>query len=205
MHDESTPAVPGACGIMLTPFDPTAALAALIAGNQRHVSRRAEGREPSISQRIAPRSTKPFALVVELERLHGALGDLFDVSAEQVQSIVLDPGSGSLRSGRFEVLVPSEDELARMVDGSVATLGCSLVVVLARLKRLSSSSEIGFREIERRCLVVMRQLLMTSASLPTGIRDGRLRIVGALVDEQDGRVHWLGEHPEQPTIVQANP
>ena len=188
---------------MLTPADPTTALAALIAGNQRHIDRRAAGRSPSVSTRIASATTKPFALAVELERLRDPLTDIFDVSAEQVQSFVLSPGSGDLRSGRFEVLVSTEQDLARMVDGSVLALGFSLVVVLGRLKQHSSGIELAFQSVERRCFEVARQLLLPRGPLAEAIAAGHVRMVGAIVDERDGRVHWIGEHPEQAVLVSA--
>lgn len=188
---------------MLTPSDPTTALAALIAGNQRHVDRRANGRLASVSTRVAPASTKPFALSVEIERLREPLTDLFDVSADQVHSFVLSPGSGDLRSGRFEVMVSSEEDLVRMVDGSVEALGFSLVVVLGRLKEHSAEIEIAFRSAEVKCFGVARALLLSSKTLSASVGAGRVRMVGAVVDERDGRVHWLGEHPEQRAILRA--
>ena len=125
---------------MLTPSDPTTALAALIAGNQRHVDRRANGRSATVSTRIPPASAKPFALSIELERMREPLTDLFDVSVDQVHSFVLSPGSGDMRSGRFEVMVSSEEDLVRIVDGSVEALGFSLVVVLGGLRSTSPRS-----------------------------------------------------------------
>lgn len=190
---------------MLTPSDPTAALAALIAGNQRHIDRLAAGRAPTVSSRLAPVSARPFALAIEIERLRDPLTDIFDVSAEQVQSFVLAPGSGDLRSGRFEVMVPSEEDLVRVVDGSVDALGCSLVVVLGRLRQHTGAIEFAFGEMERRCFGVTRQLIVGSGSLAGSLRAGSVRMVGAIVDERDGRVHWLGEHPEQRALLQPAP
>lgn len=186
---------------MLTPAEPTAALAALISGNQRHVDRRATGRAATVSTRIPHATTKPFLLAVELERMTDPLPDIFDVSPEQVHSFVLSPGSGDIRSGRFEVMVASEEELARLVDGSIDALGASLVLVLGRLRRHSSAVDIAFEAIESRCFTVVRQLLIESAVLVSAVQSGRVRVVGAVVDERDGRVHWLGEHPDQPQIV----
>jgi hypothetical protein len=187
---------------MLTPTDPTAALAALIAGNQRHIDRLAAGRAPTVSTRIPVAGTRPFALAVEVEQLRDPLADIFDVSAEQVQSFVLAVGSGDLRSGRFEVMVPSEEDLVRVVDGSVDALGFSLVVVLGRLRHHAGTIEIAFAEMERRCFHISRQLMTGSRALAVSIHGGRVRLVGAIVDERDGRVHWLGEHPEQRVILQ---
>lgn len=190
---------------MLTPSDPTAALAALIAGNQRHIDRLAAGRAPTVSTRLAPPSARPFALAIEIERLRDPLTDIFDVSAEQVQSFVLAPGSGDLRSGRFEVMVPTEEDLVRVVDGSVEALRFSLVVVLGRLRQQTGAIELAFGEMERRCFGVTRQLIVGSGTLAGSLRAGSLRMVCAIVDERDGRVHWLGEHPEQRGLLQRAP
>jgi len=189
---------------MLTPAEPTAALAALIAGNQRHIDRRANGRAPTVSTRLPMPTTRPFLLAVELERLTYPLPDIFDVSPEQVHSFVLSPGSGDIRSGRFEVMVESEEDLTRLVDGSIDTLGAPLVIVLGRLRRHSSAVEIAFRSVETRCFAVLGQLLAGSGALVMAIQSGRIRVIGAIVDEHDGRVHWLGEHPEQSRIIPAS-
>jgi hypothetical protein len=188
---------------MLTPSDPTTALAALIAGNQRHVDRRANGRSATVSTRIPPASAKPFALSIEIERMREPLTDLFDVSVDQVHSFVLSPGSGDMRSGRFEVMVSSEEDLVRIVDGSVEALGFSLVVVLGRLKEHVAEIDLAFRSAENRCFGVARQLLLSNGPLATSIATGRIRMVGAVVDERDGRVHWLGEHPDQKALLRS--
>lgn len=185
---------------MHTPSDPTAALAALIAGNQRHVQRRVEGRAAS-APRPSPASARPFAVTIEIEPVAEALPDLFDVSPEQVQSFVLHPGSREMRSGRFEVVVPSEEELVRVVDGSVDALGFALVVVLGRLRAQAGVSDIAFAGVEQRCFGIARRLLSSGGRLSGSVAAGRMRMVGAIVDERDGRVHWLGEHPEQRVLV----
>lgn len=189
---------------MHTPAEPTAALAALIAGNQRHMDRRATGRAPTVSTRIPSPSARPFVVAVELERLSDALPELFDVSPEQVRSFVLAPGSGDIRSGRFEVMVESEVALARLIDGSLDALGAPLVIVIGRLRRHSSTVEIAFRSVEDRCFGVLRQLLVESVGLVAAIQTGRIRVIGAIVDERDGRIHWLGEHPDQSMLLTAS-
>ncbi|MFH1737913.1 MAG: carbonic anhydrase, partial [bacterium] len=34
------------------------------------------------------------------------------------------------------------------------------------------------------------------------VRDGRLRVVGAVYHLEDGKVEWLGMHPQQETLLQ---
>jgi hypothetical protein len=140
---------------------------------------------------------------IETERMRDPLVDLFDVSADQVHSFVLSPGSGGMRSGRFEVLVDSEEELVRVVDGSVEALGYSLVVVLGRLKGHAAGIDGAFRASEAHCFAIARRLLLSANALSTAIALGRVRMVGAIVDERDGRVHWLGEHPDQRTLLRG--
>jgi len=185
---------------MHTPSDPTAALAALIAGNQRHVQRRAQGRAAS-TPRPAPATARPFAVTIEIEPVMSPLTELFDVSPEQVQSFVLQPGAHEMRSGRFEVVVPSEEELVRVVDGSVDALGFALVVVLGRLRAQAGVPDIAFAGVEQRCFAIARRLLSSGGRLSGSVGNGGVRLVGAIVDEGDGRVHWLGEHPEQRVLV----
>ena len=205
---------------MLTPSDPTMALAALIAGNQRHVDRRIHVRAPSVSARLPLQSARPFALMIEFDHPgypangrsgHHAehpsscdrLSDTFDVSAEQLHSFVLAPGSSDAASGRFEVVVSSQDELLNMVDGSVAALGCSLVVVLGHLTRGVGVLEVGFQQLELRSFELIGRFLSTPGVLVTSVITGRVRVVGAIVDQRDGRVHWIGEHPEQRALLAA--
>ncbi|MFZ4749920.1 MAG: hypothetical protein ACOYMM_05345 [Phycisphaerales bacterium] len=188
---------------MHTPSDPTAALAALIAGNQRHINRRAEGRRASTPS-LPAGAVLPFAITIEVEPVPEALTELFDVSPEQVQAFVLSPDGAGMRSGRFEVVVPSDAELVRVVEGSIEPLGCALIVVLARLARLDgrgAALEASFARSEHRAFALARRLLGPSARVTEAIGRGRLRMVAAIFDEQDGRVHWLGEHPEQGELV----
>ncbi len=185
---------------MHTPTEPTAALAALIAGNQRHIDRRSEGRRAS-SPAVALGAVRPFAAAIEVEPLPETLGELFDVSPEQLHAFVLSPDGAGMRSGRFEMVVPGEDELVRVVEGSLEPLGFVLVVVLARLSPRGSALEAAFARSEQRAFAVVRRLLGPSARLTGAIGAGRLRMVAAIVDEVDGRVHWLGEHPEQRELV----
>ena len=185
---------------MHTPTEPTAALAALIAGNQRHIDRRSQGRRAS-SPAVALGAVRPFAAAIEVEPLPETLGELFDVSPEQLHAFVLSPDGAGMRSGRFEMVVPGEDELVRVVEGSLEPLGFVLVVVLARLSPRGSALEAAFARSEQRAFAVVRRLLGPSARLTGAIGAGRLRMVAAIVDEVDGRVHWLGEHPEQRELV----
>ena len=185
---------------MHTPTEPTAALAALIAGNQRHIDRRSQGRRAS-SPAVAFGAVRPFAAAIEVEPVSETLGELFDVSPEQLHAFVLSPDGAGMRSGRFEMVVPGEDELVRVVEGSLEPLGFVLVVVLARLSPRGSALEAAFARSEQRAFAVVRRLLGPSARLTGAIGAGRLRMVAAIVDEVDGRVHWLGEHPEQRELV----
>lgn len=185
---------------MHTPSDPTAALAALIAGNQRHINRRAEGRRASTPS-LPAGAVLPFAITIEVEPVPETLTELFDVSPEQVQAFVLSPDGAGMRSGRFEVAVTCEDELVRVVEGSVEPLGCALIVVIARLHARGAALEASFAHSERRAFAIARRLLGPSARVTEAIGRGRLRMVAAIFDEQDGRVHWLGEHPEQGELV----
>jgi len=98
---------------------------------------------------------------------------------------------------------PVVDVIVRIVDGSVETLGFSLVVVLGRLKEHSVEIDLAFRSAEVKCFTVARTLLLSSKTLSASVGTGRIRMVGAVVDERDGRVHWLGEHPEQRAILRA--
>jgi hypothetical protein len=169
---------------MYTPLDPTAVLAALISGNQRHVDRLAAGRSPQPAPVQVP--PQPFVVVVEVDAPLVAPSELFDIA----------PG--------WIVLVASRESTAEVtaeVTAAIESAGCGLVVVLGRMKSRFGGTELEFLREERRCFDIVAALLGGGGATAAAVRTGKARIVGAIADDRDGRVHWLGEHPEQKSLL----
>ncbi len=51
----------------------------------------------------------------------------------------------------------------------------------------------------------MRDLLTRSEEIRSLVRQGQLQVVGAVYDVDTGKVEWLGEHPEQATLLNSIP
>lgn len=49
----------------------------------------------------------------------------------------------------------------------------------------------------------IEDLLKKSPIVAKRVRDEKLKIVGAVYDIEDGRVHWLGEHPNQAGLISS--
>lgn len=63
-----------------------------------------------------------------------------------------------------------------------------------------SGAELEASAVERNVLLQMERILKdpTVAGL---VRDGRIKVVGGIYDLDNGRVRWLGEHPDQGQIL----
>jgi hypothetical protein len=171
---------------MYTPLDPTAVLAALISGNQRHVDRLAAGRPvQSVGEQELQ---QPFVVVVEVDSPLVAPPELFDTTL-----------------GWIVLVAPREStaEVAAEVAAAVEVAGCGLVVVLGRMKSRFGGTELEFLREERRCFDIVAALLGGGGATAAAVRAGKARLIGAIADDRDGRVHWLGEHPEQKSLVGA--
>lgn len=57
--------------------------------------------------------------------------------------------------------------------------------------------------IERNVLFQMKELLKTSPVTAALVESGKVKVVGGVYDLETGLVHWLGEHPSQPTVLEG--
>ncbi|MEY3023000.1 MAG: hypothetical protein RIS86_2198 [Planctomycetota bacterium] len=181
------------------PEEPTAALAALITGNHQFL---ADGRGPSAWRprvdgpeaeseaeseartdgpptRRGGDSGRPFALVWSREEDVELAGEVF----------------GGGRTG-VEVVASLE-----VVEAGMLAWGVPLIVVAARLRSRLANLEPAWEVAEARVFDAIRTLLGRGGRSGAAVVAGRTRIVGALVEDEGGRVHWLGELPEQDRIA----
>jgi hypothetical protein len=182
-------------------LEPTAALAALITGNHRHVAVRASGGRVDAPASAA--GDGPIALVA----ICGAgIADPAELFSRRESDVAVAPSSARVEAPAGAV---GPMRIEQMVEGASAALEAAasedipLVVLLASVARQGVSVEIVFRSLERELFEALSGGLARSANARVAIRGGRLRVVAALVEEPARRVHWLGEHPELARLLAA--
>jgi hypothetical protein len=168
MRNASTDALPA-----MRPVDPTSALAALIAGNRRHIARggaRAGRGEPQAP--VAP-GARPFALALA-ERAVAEVAMAVFSTTERDLHVVDCPVEAGVRAEKH---------------------GVGLLVALQSVPMAVVEVEVERRASEEAVFERLASALRASAHLREAIVDGRVRAVAALLEEESQRVHWLGEHP----------
>jgi hypothetical protein len=157
----------------MRPVDPTSALAALIAGNRRHIARggaRAGRGEPQAP--VAP-GARPFALALA-ERAVAEVAMAVFSTTERDLHVVDCPVEAGVRAEKH---------------------GVGLLVALQSVPMAVVEVEVERRASEEAVFERLASALRASAHLREAIVDGRVRAVAALLEEESQRVHWLGEHP----------
>jgi hypothetical protein len=182
-------------------LEPTAALAALITGNHRHVAARASGDRAPTPALAA--GGGPIALVALCGAGVADPAALFSRRESDVAVVVPSAPIDTLAS------VVGPTRLEHLVEGACSALeaaasdGVPLVVLLASVAEQGVSVGIVFRSLERELFETLSGALARSADARAAIRNGHLRVVAALVEEPARRVHWLGEHPELARLLAA--
>lgn len=159
------------------PADPTSALAALIAGNHRHVGRREAGAARGTAVAASephPFPQRPFALALV-----------------EPGPVAVTPHIFSL--GHHEVIVV--DAIPHVATHS-ETQDIKLIVAMqpiqAQLAQVSSS----WMHAELRAFSTIEAILRESARVRRAVAVNEVRVVAALLEHPTERVHWVGEHPE---------
>jgi hypothetical protein len=186
----------------IRPTEPTAALAALISGNHRHLAVRARAaamdedviRLQGIRlQEIGSQATgtdlslseHSFALFVALAIDAEDLARAFDLAPSRPTVLTIAEQGGVL-----------EGSHANALERVVAMPSLVIVVVIAQLL-VADACGIAFADAERRSMETLGAVLESSASMRKRMRERQLRAVAAILDAESGRVHWLGEHADQ--------
>jgi hypothetical protein len=164
------------------PTEPTSALAALIAGNHRHLeAQRGAGSAchptPLVESGTVPR--EPFALVIANPQPSPVTPDMFS-------------------HGHDDVLVM---EVGRDISPHVASRSVKLVVVIECIPSQLVEVSSAWMHAELRAFSRLEALLRGGASLRSAALRGEKRVVAALLEHPAGRVHWIGEHPEADLLV----
>lgn len=162
------------------PTEPTSALAALIAGNHRHVERRGAG----LNLGAATSGThafpqRPFALAV------AAPGP-----------VAVTPHIFAL--GHHEVLVV--DALHEVGDHVLAH-DVKLIVVIETIASQFVSRHSTWMHAELRAFSRVETILRGGPEVRDGVARGDIRVVAAILEHPSERIHWIGEHPEAEFLV----
>jgi carbonic anhydrase len=198
-------------------------------GNERYV--RAMMIQPhSSKERRLEVSTKqePFAAVlgcadsrVPVERIFDqGLGDLFVVRVAGNTDSPEVRGSleyAVLHTG-VKLLVVLGHESCGAVKAALAGAkeeGTSIGAILAHIKpaadyaqdkiHTATKKETSDLAVERNVYQAIKDLLRNSPKLAEKVKSGEIKLVGAVYDLDLGRVAWLGEHPDQKSILENQP
>jgi carbonic anhydrase len=91
---------------------------------------------------------------------------------------------------------PVHGNIPRLVDN------IKPAVVAAKAKHPGLSGEAFVEEaVKANIWQGISDLLRTSAVTRERVKNGKLKIVGALYDIDSGKVEWLGSHPEQEQLL----
>ncbi|MCE2883196.1 MAG: hypothetical protein LW636_12695 [Planctomycetaceae bacterium] len=197
------------------PQDSTSALAALITGNHRCVARRGGGVVGPAAASDGSSGGRPFALVWQCESIDLSMGELFDQPQQDlyvVRVLRSEPlgraGSAApasapepMPSATVDIEAVGVREAVAAVEFGLGEFAVPIVVVLAEVGERFVRSEFAWKQSEARAFDAVRELLASSAKAAEAVCEGRLRVVGAIFDRAERRVHWLGEFPDQARYV----
>lgn len=202
------------------PQDSTSALAALITGNHRCVARRGGPAVPAMPPAEGGAAVgRPFALLWQCESIDFPMGALFDQPRQDLYVVrvlraaplgraaasVAGAPPSPMPSDIVDIEAIGAREAVAAVEFGLGEFGIPLVVVLAEIGERFTRSEFAWKQSEALAFDAMGELLRNSERSAVAVRGGGLRVVGAIVDRAEQRIHWLGEHPEQSRMLGMPP
>lgn len=192
------------------PTEPTAALAALISGNHRHLAVRQNvattGDEAGLlhsGPQTSIKSTQPFAAVVATGMESAELATVFDMPERGLWVLAAEGLQAAVGASNIGVL-----------DCALATTSIVILVAVSRLfvprfvaqttpESVGHLGGLALADAERRSFDILERAFLESASLRGRVERRQVRAVAAVFDPVSGRVHWLGEHPQQARLVRG--
>lgn len=194
------------------PTDPTAALAALISANHRHVASRAK--EVDVVADAAQVDTGAGAAAhgaaAHGAAAHGAAAFGARTGAPYLAAITSGVGGPQLATA-FEL---SQESLSILQAGGVGTSAFEialaapgivlLLVVVRLLGARSGTASSEFSRAETEAIMQLETVLRQSPVLRSRLEARKIRAVAIALDASTGRVHWLGEHPGQVEILKTS-
>jgi carbonic anhydrase len=204
---------------------PDEAVKLLTAGNQRFVAGPAKHPNQSAAQRrqTAEKGQNPFAVVlgcsdsrVPVEVIFDrGIGDIFTVRDAGNIATTTDIGSieyavDHLGSPLVVVLGHSAcGAVAATVEGGEAPPNIKAIIehiapALAQAKAANpekSKEALIVEVINANVRQAMADIFKNSPLLRAKVKDGKVKLVGALYDIKSGKVSWMGPHPQQVQLV----
>lgn len=205
-------------------YTPTDALDLLMAGNVRFSSDLCEHRNAGTSRvHDTAQGQAPFAIVlacadsrVPVERIFDrGIGDVFTVR-------VAGNTSGAFQAGSIEYAVehlgsPLLVVLGHSSCGAVKAAASgneahgNIGAILAPIAPAIAEARAASPDAQPDALVPLAvrtnvmhsisDLISSSPAIAKAAEQGTLRVVGAVYNLEDGRVEWLGQHPQQSAMI----
>lgn len=203
---------------------PDAALAALKAGNKRFLSGKIR-EDYNHLERIKATATHQYPIACTLacsdsrtppEAIFDlGIGDLFVCRVAGVTAGVNDVASleyGTLVLGAPLIVVMGHKNCGAMkaaiadkpLPGSLPHLINEIRPAVERARRENPHADAATlldAATQEQVMGEVRHLLAVSPVLRKLVSEGKLKVVGAIYDISNGRLDWLGEYPEQSTMV----
>lgn len=199
------------------PTDPTAALAALISANHRHVASRAkevdvvaDAAQVDTGAGAAAHGAAAHGAAAHGAAASGAAAFGARTGAPYVAAITSGVGGPQLATA-FEL---SQESLSILQAGGVGTSAFEialaapgivlLLVVVRLLGARSGTASSEFSRAETEAIMQLETVLRQSPVLRSRLEARKIRAVAIALDASTGRVHWLGEHPAQAEILRTS-
>jgi carbonic anhydrase len=204
---------------------PDAALAMLKEGNSRFVAGHA--RYPNLSaarrKQTAEKGQKPFAVVLACsdsrvpveEIFNRGIGDIFTI--RDAGNIATQTDIGSIEYavdhlGTPLVVVMGHSHCGAVtatVQGGEAPPNIKAIIdfispALAKVKAANpgkTGEALVAEVINANVQQGMRDIIKNSPIMREKVKDGKVKLVGALYDIKSGKVSWMGPHPQQAQLL----
>lgn len=207
--------------------DPEAILKQLQDGNERWVMDKCQNPndEPTRRALLADQGQKPFATIITcsdsrlpVERIFDrGVGELFVVRV--AGNVAGESETGTIEYGVEHLHTPVLVVMGHTKCGAVAAaasdaqlhgaLGKLVAHVGPAVDRArkgnpgADAKELPALAIRENVWQTIFDLLKQSDEVRTAVKNGSLKVVGAVCDISTGKVNWMGEHPWQTEIVAA--
>lgn len=196
-------------------------------GNERWVNNQPEAPNTDSARRedASQNGQKPFATVLTcadsrlpVERIFDrGVGDLFVVRV--AGNVASGEVTGSIEYGAEHLHVPllvvmghtkcgavAAAASGAEVGGNVGTLVEKITPAVSRARQQApgaDAAEILTASVKENVWQTMFDIIRTSPEMRHLVKEGKVKIVGAVCNVGTGKVEWIGEHPWQTALVDA--
>jgi carbonic anhydrase len=204
---------------------PDAALQMLTEGNNRFVA--GPVKHPNLSgarrQQTAEKGQKPFAVVLGCSDSRAPVEEIFDRGVGDI-FVVRDAGNIATKTdvGSIEYAVDQLGSPLLVVMGhsacgavTAATQGVeappnikaildAIAPALAKVKAANpdkTGEALVVEVIKANVWQAMEDIYKNSPLMRGRVKDGTVKLVGAIYDIKSGKVSWLGPHPQQAQLI----